>query len=74
MLRVRGRDKIARSRAIIVVIIMAIMFFLVVVVKIGGQDGNDDPDFDPLNNPMVHVAKIAPDPLLAFQEAGPGVP
>jgi len=82
-LRSRGRETRALPRRGFVVMgIFLLAFFTLLVVAVRfGRHGDNNFDFDPLNNPMVHVdephfvdrgGKGVNDPLLALQAAAEG--
>lgn len=61
MLRGRGyHDNLAVPRRLAVVLIIgliALLTFIVFATKVGRRTGANDPNFDPMLNPNIHVAK-----------------
>jgi len=86
MLRGRHESRVLPRRAVILLLIglVAFLTFIVFATKVGRRPGDNDPNFDPMNNPNVHVARHKAvegledadfevvDPLRALQPAAKG--
>uniref|UniRef100_F7ASV8 Zinc finger protein-like 1 n=1 Tax=Ciona intestinalis TaxID=7719 RepID=F7ASV8_CIOIN len=82
MLRSRHDTRLMPRKAAVIffIIFLALLTFIVFATKVG-RGNNDDPSFDPMHNPNIHVARhvgelqdplIGGDPLQAMQPAAGG--